>query len=123
MSFDQGIFSSCTTQMAKDFGMSEMELGGFGGMIFLGTAIGCVFSFSLINKYNRKYLLIITVSLDILGLFFITQTTKIFLLYMFRVVSGFSNSFLLVLFIIFIDIYFFFINIYENVDNFYFLCI
>ena len=94
MSFDQGIFSSCTTQMAKDFGMTEMQLGGFGGMIFLGTAIGCVFSFSLINKYNRKYLLIITVSLDILGLFFITQTTNIFLLYMFRVVSGFSTSFL-----------------------------
>ena len=94
MSFDQGIFSSCTTQMGIDFKMTDAELGGFGGMIFLGTAIGCVFSFSLINKYNRKYLLIVTVSLDILGLFFITQTKNIFLLYLCRVVSGFSNSFL-----------------------------
>ena len=94
VSCDQGILSSTTTEMKKDYGMTDIELGGFGSMVFLGTAIGCIFSFTLINKYDRKYLLIITIFLDILAVFFVTQTSNILLLYIFRVFSGFSSSFL-----------------------------
>ena len=94
MSIDQGILSSTTSEIKEDLKMDDVALGSFGGMIFLGTAIGCIFSFTLINKYNRKYLLIITISLDAIGIFFITQTTNKILLYICRVVSGFSTSFL-----------------------------
>ena len=94
MSIDQGILSSTTTEIKKDFGMTDVELGSFGGMMFLGTAIGCVFAFTLINKYDRKYLFIITISLDAIGVFFITQTKNRILLYICRVVSGFSTSFM-----------------------------
>ena len=78
----------------KDFGMTERELGGLGGMIFLGTALGCVCSFTLINKFNRKYLLLGTMCFDVLSLFFTTQTNNLFLLYFCRVIAGFTLSFL-----------------------------
>ena len=91
---DQGILSSTTSILLKDFKMTDRELGGLGGMIFLGTAIGCVFSFTLINKFNRKYLLLGTMSFDVLSLFLTTQTTNLALLYFCRVIVGFTVSFL-----------------------------
>ena len=78
----------------KDFKMTDRELGWLGGMIFLGTTIGCVFSFTLINKFNRKYLLLGTISFDVLSLFLTTQTTNLALLYFCRVIVGFTISYL-----------------------------
>jgi MFS family permease len=94
MGLDQGVLSSTTSYLTEDFNMTERELGGFGGMVFLGTALGCVFSFTLINKFNRKYLLLVTMCLDVLCLFFTTQTTNLILLYLCRTISGFTQSFL-----------------------------
>ena len=74
--------------------MSEKQLGGFGSMIFLGTALGCIFSFTLINKFNRKILLVITLSCDLIGLFLITKTSILVLLYIFRVIAGFAQSYI-----------------------------
>ena len=75
MGVDQGILSSTTSEFKGS--MSEVQLGGLGGMIFLGTALGCIFSFLVINKINRKYLLLGTMSFDVLSLFFTTKTTNI----------------------------------------------
>ena len=92
MGVDQGILSSTTNEF-KETGMSEVQLGGLGGMIFLGTALGCIFSFLVINKINRKYLLLGTMSFDVLSLFFTTQTSNIALLYLCRVIAGFTSAF------------------------------
>ena len=94
MSLDQGILSSSTTELMKDFHMSERELGGFGGLVFLGNSIGCFCSFALISRVNRKYLLLATMSFDVLCLFFTTQTTNLILLYICRIVSGIVQCFL-----------------------------
>ena len=91
---DQGILSSSTSTLIVDFKMTERELGGFGSMIFLGTGLGCLFSFTLINKFNRKYLLLGTMTFDVLSLFLTTKTTNIFLLYLYRIIAGFTLSFL-----------------------------
>ena len=91
---DQGILSSSTSAITKDFGMTERQLGGFGSMIFLGIAIGCVFSFILINNYDRKNLLILTMTFDVLSLFLTTKTNNLFLLYFCRIIAGFTQSFL-----------------------------
>ena len=91
---DQGILSSSTSKLEKDFHMSEKQLGGFGSMIFLGTALGCIFSFTLINKFNRKILLVLTLSCDLISLFLITKTSILVLLYIFRVIAGFAQSYI-----------------------------
>ena len=56
---DQGILSSTTSTLMIDFKMTERQLGGFGSMIFLGIALGCIFTFTLINKFKRKILLLL----------------------------------------------------------------
>ena len=94
MGLDQGILSSTTATLRNVFHISDGELGGLGSMIFLGTAIGCLCSFTLINKFNRKYLLLGTMCFDVLSLFFTTQTTNLLLLYFCRVIAGFTQSFL-----------------------------
>lgn len=91
---DQGILSSSTSSLIIDFKMTERQLGGFGSMIFLGTALGCIFTFTLINKFNRKTLLIATISFDLISLFLTTKTSNLFLLYLCRVIAGFAQSFL-----------------------------
>ena len=78
----------------KDFKISERELGGLGGMVFFGNSIGCLCSFALISKVNRKYLLLATMSFDVLCLFFTTQTTNLILLYTCRIVAGIVQCFL-----------------------------
>ena len=93
---DQGILSSSTSSLIIDFEMTERQLGGFGSMIFLGTALGCIFTFTLINKYNRKTLLLITISFDLISLFLTTKTSNLFLLYLYRVIAGFAQSFLII---------------------------
>ena len=94
MGLDQGILSSTTTELMNDFHMSERELGGLGGMVFFGNSIGCLCSFALISKVNRKYLLLATMSFDVLCLFFTTQTTNLILLYTCRIVAGIVQCFL-----------------------------
>jgi predicted MFS family arabinose efflux permease len=93
ISMDQGILSSTTTQLMEDFGMSERELGGFGSMSSLGSSLGCICSFTLINKFNRKYLLLSSICFDVLCLFFTTQTSNIILLYVCRTIAGLSQNF------------------------------
>ena len=91
---DQGILSSTTSYLMIDFKMTERQLGGFGSMIFLGIALGCIFTFTLINKFKRKILLLFTLSSNVISLFLTTKTSNLILLYLCRVVAGFSQSFL-----------------------------
>ena len=94
MDFDQGIISSSTTELKIHFDIDDQELGGLGSMIFLGIGIGCLVAFTLINKLNRKYLLIVAFSFKVLSLFFTTLIKNLPLLYIFRVIAGFTMSFL-----------------------------
>ena len=94
MGFDQGIISGSTTSLKKDMEMTERVLGGFGSMVFLGNSIGCVVLFALINKFNRKHLLLLSMIFDVISLFLTTLTTNFILLYLYRVIAGFTQSFL-----------------------------
>ncbi len=94
MELDQGILSSSTDALAKDIDLNSNELGGLGSMVFLGKSLGCLLFFSLINKLNRKYMLLLTSFLTILSLILTTQTKKLFLLYFYRIIAGISQSYL-----------------------------
>ena len=94
MTIDQGVLSSTTSELKEDFDMSDRELGGFGSMSSFGSSIGCVCSFALINKFNRKYVLLTTMSIVVLSLFFITRTSNLMLLYLCRILAGLSQNFL-----------------------------
>ena len=90
---DQGVLSSTTDDLSKDLEINDSQLGGLGSMIFLGKAIGCLVFFVLINKFNRKYMQLITLFLTVLSLILTTQTKNIILLYLCRIVVGFAQSY------------------------------
>ena len=94
MELDQGVLSSTTDRLSKDMELNDSQLGGLGSMIFLGKALGCSIFFTLINKLNRKYMLLVTSFLTILSLILTTQTKKLFLLYFYRIIAGISQSYL-----------------------------
>ena len=93
MELDQGILSSSTDALAKDIDLNSNELGGLGSMVFLGKSLGCLLFFSLINKLNRKYMLLITTFFLILSLILTTQTKNLTLLYFSRIIAGLTQSY------------------------------
>ena len=94
MELDQGVLSSTTDDLSKDMNLTDKQLGGLGSMIFLGKSLGCLIFFSLINKLNRKYMLLVTSFLTLLGLILTTQTRNLILLYICRVIVGLATSFM-----------------------------
>jgi len=94
LELDQGALSSTTEDLSKDMGLNDSQLGGLGSMIFLGKALGCLVFFSIINKLNRKYMLLVTSFLTILSLILTTQTRNLVLLYLFRIIAGLAQSYI-----------------------------
>ena len=93
MELDQGALSSTTDSLAKDMELNDSQLGGLGSMIFLGKSFGCLVFFSLINKINRKYMVLITSFLLVLSLILTTQTKNLVLLYLCRIIAGFAQCY------------------------------
>ena len=90
---DQGAISASTTEIKNYFNMSDRELGSFGGISFLGTTLGGIFSLSIINNFNRKYMIMILLILNTLSIFIPTMITSKKLLMFCRILSGFAQSF------------------------------
>ena len=100
---DQGTLSSSTDSISKDIELNDNELGGLGSMIFLGKSLGCLLFFSLINKLNRKYMLLVTSLLLILSLILTTQTKNLTLLYISRIIAGLTQSYVSIYFPVWAD--------------------
>lgn len=90
---DQGAISGSTTDVKLHFGISDTQLGTFGSIVFIGNPIGCIFSLSIINYFNRKYSLILTLSLNVVCIYGIVTLKEFYLVLLCRVISGFSVSF------------------------------
>ena len=103
MELDQGVLSSTTEALSKDMELNDSQLGGLGSMIFLGKSLGCLLFFSLINKLNRKYMLLATIFVIILSLVLTTQSKNLALLYICRVAVGIANSYLGIFFPVWAD--------------------
>ena len=100
---DQGGISASTKEIKYYFRMNDRELGSFGGISFLGTALGGIFSLSIINKINRKYLILIFLSTIISSLFFPTIISSKIILILSRIITGFSQSFMSIYLPVWVD--------------------
>ena len=94
IAIDQGTLSSSTTEIQKYYNLNTYFLGLLGSFIFLGTSFGCLTSFILINKMNRKLYLIIMIIIYSLSLFILLITKNNFILLFTRFIVGFCGSFL-----------------------------
>ena len=85
---DHGIVPAATDDIEKDLKIGETQLGLFGSLVFLGNLIGSIFSFALMNKYNRKLLLVVSLILNGVCLYTFTLTTAYWFLVINRIVVG-----------------------------------
>jgi len=103
LDLDQGGISASTKEIKNNFKMNDSELGSFGGISFLGTALGGIFSLSIINKINRKYLILIFLSTIIFSLSLPTIISSKILLILSRIITGFSQSFMSIYLPVWVD--------------------
>ena len=100
---DQGSISVSTKEFKSYFKMTDRELGSFGGISFLGTTIGGIISLSIINKINRRYLILFFIFCNICSLYFPTIISSKILLTLCRIITGFAQSFMSIYLPVWID--------------------
>ena len=101
--YDQGAISASTNEIKIFFKMNDRELGSFGGISFLGTTLGGIFSLSIINKINRKNIILFLMMISIFSLYFPTIiSSKVFFMFC-RILTGFSQSFMSIYLPVWVD--------------------
>lgn len=94
INIDHGTVPAATEEIEKALKINDEQLGFFGSLVFLGTIIGSLISLSLINKFNRKYLLILSLILCGVCLISFTFEIHVYVLYANRVVVGMFQAFI-----------------------------
>ena len=83
--------------------MTDRELGSFGGISFFGTTIGGIISLSLINKIKRRHLILLFLACNIISIYFPTIISSKILLILFRIITGFGQSFMSIYISVWVD--------------------
>ena len=94
MNFDHGTVPAATEQLKNYLNLSDSELGLFGSLVFIGVIIGSLISLSIINTFNRKYILLIFLMLCGLFLILFTKTKHYILLCIDRTIIGIFQAFI-----------------------------
>lgn len=94
MNFDHGTIPAATEQLRDYLDLSDSKLGLFGSLVFLGTIIGSLISLTIINKFNRKFILMVFLILCGLSLFLFTKTTNYIFLCIDRIIIGLFQAFI-----------------------------
>ena len=94
MNFDHGTVPAATEQLKDYLNLSDSELGLFGSLVFIGVIIGSLISLSIINTFNRKYILLIFLMLCGLFLILFTKTKHYILLCIDRIIIGIFQAFI-----------------------------
>ena len=94
MNFDHGTIPAATEQIRLYMALSNSKLGLFGSLVFIGVIIGSLVSMTIINTFNRKYILMICLILCGISLFIFTITKNYTLLCIDRVIIGSFQAFI-----------------------------
>ena len=91
---EQGVLVSNILGLKAYFSISTIEVGTFGSILFIGNTVGCLILFILINKFNRKYLLITSIITTVITLYILTKLQSNFISFIIRFILGITNSFI-----------------------------
>ena len=94
MNFDHGTVPAATEELRSYLNLDNSELGLFGSLVFLGVIIGSLISLTIINTFNRKYILMVFLIFCGFALLYFTQTKNYLLLCIDRVIIGIFQAFI-----------------------------
>lgn len=92
-SMDQGALSGNTKDLKHYFHINDGLLGTLGSIVFIGNTIGCILTFTLINRINRKYILLGASAITTVCAFTISQSRSFYLVLACRLISGATQAF------------------------------
>ena len=92
-SMDQGAVAGNTKEIKRHFHIDDLRLGTLGSIVFIGNTIGCILTFCLINRVNRKYLMLIASTITCINYFIFTQIKFYPLILLCRFLSGMTQSY------------------------------
>ena len=92
-SMDQGAVAGNTKEIKRHFHIDDLRLGTLGSIVFIGNTIGCILTFCLINRINRKYLMLIASTITCINYFIFTQIKFYPLILLCRFLSGMTQSY------------------------------
>jgi len=97
INMDSGNIPAATNKISDDLKIDDKSLGAFGSLVSVGTFLGGIISFSIINTISRKYTLIVANIGIIACLFTFPISSNLILLYGNRIIVGiFQVSFNLI---------------------------
>jgi len=97
INLDHGIIPACTTQLELDLNLTPTELGLFGSLLFAGNAVGkekvfnylgSILTMAFIDKFNRKYSILVCILLCGVGLLTFTFSKSVGFLFFNRFLVG-----------------------------------
>ena len=101
--FNIGIFSSASSKIKLYLNIDNKKFGLFGSFNFIGRIFGTFLFMLIINKFNRKFILIIPLYLNSFCIFNFILTKNLIILYVFRTLNGICQNFGLIYFPMWID--------------------
>ena len=101
--FNIGIFSSASSNIKDYLKIDNKKFGLFGSFNFIGRIFGTFLFMIIINKFNRKFILIIPLYLNSFCIFNFVLTKNLIILYVFRTLNGICQNFGLIYFPMWID--------------------
>jgi len=101
--FNVGIFTAATTKIKEDLSLNNEQYGLLGSYNGGGKIIGTLIFMIIVNKFNRKYLLIIPLFISSLSIYFFTKIDNRYILYILRGINGVCQVFGFIYFPIWID--------------------
>ena len=104
-SMDFGIISASINTIKDDLHINNKQLGHFGSFEYIGHIIGTIIIYSMINKINRKMLLISAVVFKAIALCINAFTNIYVMLLIGRGFAGISQIFFLIYFPIWVEQY------------------
>ncbi|CAG9310977.1 unnamed protein product [Blepharisma stoltei] len=106
INMDHGSIPAATNEISFDLGLSKMELGALGSLVFLGIAIGGIAAGICFQKLSPKFVLTIALfSICIFIALFPVSSNSIALVYLSRFMTGFFQVFLIAYIPAWIDIF------------------
>ena len=73
---DQGIIPAIATTLKEQYGMSSLQVGSLGSMVYLGATIGSVIAVPLLDLLPTKWALLGCLFVQIIALETFTYATK-----------------------------------------------
>ena len=103
ISMDIGLFTSASTIIKESLKIDDKKFGLFGSCIHFGRIFGTILFMFIINIFNKKNLLIISLFINCFSIFCFIITDNLIILIISRILNGLFTSFELIYFPMWID--------------------